>query len=99
MTMNADDEGLGGTAAGPTAVRDDELSREAERIAVPTFDMVSAPVEGLVDPAADAMPDADEPDSGPPVSGRPDTGVGGASAPTDESAPATDAEFTDGDRS
>jgi hypothetical protein len=82
---NPNDEGLGGTAAGPTAVQSDVLHEEVERIAVPAYDIVTGPVEGLVEPAADAMPDADEPETQPPpVAERGDTGDSGEAAPRDE---------------
>ena len=82
---NPNDEGLGGTAAGPTAVESDALHEQVERIAVPSFDIVTAPVEGLVEPAADAMPDADDPETQPPrVAERDDSGDSGVTAPRDE---------------
>jgi len=68
---------MGGTATGPTAVddqarRDQSLKENAERIAVPAFDIVTAPVEGLVEPAARAMPDAGKTGDGPEVAERDD---------------------------
>lgn len=85
---NPNEDGLGGTAAGPTAVESDTLHENVERIAVPAYDVVTAPVEGLVEPAAAAMPDADEPETGPSlVDERDDTGGSEAAAPTDETTP------------
>jgi hypothetical protein len=88
---NPNEDGLGGTAAGPTAVESDALHENVERIAVPAFDIVTAPVEGLVEPVADAMPDADEPETRPPlVDDRDDTEESVAAAPSDETTPPAD---------
>jgi hypothetical protein len=88
---NPRDEGIGATAAGPTAVNMDTLSEDAERIAVPAFDIVTVPVEGLAEPAARAMPDADEPETEPPPvvkrednTGRGDDGQTGTAPPNDQ---------------
>jgi hypothetical protein len=81
---NPNEEGLGGTAAGPTAVNMDTLSDDAERIAVPSFDIVTAPVEGLTEPATRAMPDSGEPETEPPpVVMREDNGGKGDAGQTD----------------
>jgi hypothetical protein len=88
---NPNEDGLGGTAAGSTAVEPDALHENAERIAVPAFDIVTGPVEGLVEPAADAMPDADDPRTRAPlVDERDDTGEAEAAAPADETTPSAD---------
>jgi hypothetical protein len=82
---NPSDEGIGGTATGPTAVDHEALHENVEQIAVPAYDIVSGPVEGLVEPFADAMPDADEPETrSPPVAERSDTKEDGVTAPSAE---------------
>jgi hypothetical protein len=88
---NPNDEGIGGTAAGPTAVESDALHENVERIAVPAFDIVTGPVEGLVEPISDAMPDSDEPETRPSQVTEPgDTGDGDVAAPADETTPPAD---------
>jgi hypothetical protein len=61
MTTDPKDQGVGGTAAGPDVPREDALHAEAEEIAVPRFDVVSVPLEGLMEAAEDLIPDIDEP--------------------------------------
>jgi len=59
-----EDEGVSGTATGPSVPREDERAAEQdpERVAVPRFDVVTAPVEGLGEAASDLAPgeEADE---------------------------------------
>ena len=53
-----EDEGVSGTATGPSVPREDERAAEQhpERVAVPRFDVVTAPVEGLGEAASDLAP-------------------------------------------
>jgi hypothetical protein len=61
MTTDPEDQGVGGTAAGPDAPREDAIHTEAEAIAVPRLDVVSVPLEGLMEAAEDLLPGVDEP--------------------------------------